>query len=88
MHERKIAQDLVRTAGVTALDEGARRVRSMKVRVGALSHIDPEALRGQVEWWSHGTIAEGALVVVERSGSDIGDRHSQEVRLVSVDVEA
>lgn len=88
MHERKIAQDLVRTAGVTALDEGASRVRSLKVRVGALSHIDPEALRGQLEWWSHGTIVEGAAVEVERAASELGDRHAQDVRLVSVDVEA
>ena len=86
MHERRIAQDLVRTAGMTALDEGAGRVRSMKVRVGALSHIDPEALRGAVEWWSHGTIVEGALVQVDTS-NDFEDRRAEDVMLVSVDVE-
>jgi len=87
MHERRIAQDLVRTAGVTALEGGASRVRSIRVRIGALSRIDPEALRGQLEWWSHGTIVEGADVAVE-TDSEIGDRHSEDVRLVSVDVEA
>lgn len=87
MHERTIAQDLVRSAGVTALDEGARRVTAVRVRVGALSHIDPEALRGQVEWWSHGTIVEGASVLVERADTELADRHSLEVRLVSVDLE-
>lgn len=88
MHERNIAKDLVRAAGVTAMDEGATRVRSLRVRVGPLSHIDPEALRGQVEWWAHGTIVEGALVEVERGDGDVADRHSQDVRLVSVDVES
>lgn len=87
MHDRKIAQDLVRTAGVAALERGASRVSAMRLRIGAHSHIDPEALRGQVEWWSHGTIVEGALVMVERAGSDVGDRHSEDVRLVSIDVE-
>jgi hydrogenase nickel incorporation protein HypA/HybF len=87
MHERKIAQDLVRSAGLAAMEEGAQRVRSLRLRVGALSHIDPEALRGQVEWWSHGTIVEGALVEVEQAASDLGDRHSEDVRLVSMDVE-
>jgi len=87
MHERKIAQDLVRSAGLAALEDGAARVSSIRLRVGALSRIDPEALRGQVEWWSHGTIVEGALVEVERASTDIGDRHSEDVRLVSMDVE-
>lgn len=86
MHERKIAQDLVRAAGVTALDEGARRVTKMRVSLGAHSHLDPEALRGQVEWWSHGTIAEGASVVVERAAAE-DERRARDVRLVSVDVE-
>lgn len=88
MHERNVAQDLVRAAGVTAVEEGARRVRSLRIRMGALSHIDPEALRGAVEWWSHGTIVEGAEVEIDVAGSDIDDRRSDEVVLVSVDVEA
>jgi hydrogenase nickel incorporation protein HypA/HybF len=87
VHERKVAQDLVRAAGVTAVDEGAARVTTMRVRIGALSHIDPEALRGQVEWWSHGTIVEGASVEVNVVATDIGDRHCQDVMLVSVDVD-
>lgn len=87
MHERKVAQDLVRAAGVTALEEGAQRVRVVRLRVGALSHVDPEALRGQIEWCSHGTIVEGAEVCVDVAGSGFDDRHSAEVMLVSVEVD-
>lgn len=88
MHERGIAQDLVRAAGVTALEEGAERVRALEVRIGSLSHIDPEALRGQVEWWSHGTIVEGAIVRVEKSKNDARERNSTGVTLTSVEVDA
>jgi hydrogenase nickel incorporation protein HypA/HybF len=86
MHERRLAQDLVRSAGLAALEEGAGRVNALRLRVGALSHIDPEALRGQVEWWSHGTILEGAEVEVEQAALDAGDRHAEDVTLVSIDV--
>ena len=87
MHERRLAQSLVRSAGLAALGEGASRVSALRLRVGALSHIDPDSLRGQVEWWSQGTIVEGARIEVEQAGSDIDDRHSQDVTLVSLDVE-
>ena len=87
MHEKSLAQDLVRTAGVTALEEGATRVKSFRIRVGALSQIDPDALRGQIEWWSHGTIVEGAAVQIDVVPTDIGDRHCGDVRLVSVEVD-
>jgi Zn finger protein HypA/HybF involved in hydrogenase expression len=87
MHERRLAQDLVRSAGLAALEEGASRVSALRLRIGGASHIDPESLRGQVEWWAHGTIMEGAIVMVEQAGTDVADRHSEDVRLVSMDVE-
>lgn len=87
MHERSLAEDLVRAAGVAAMDEGGT-VHAMHVRVGSLSCIDPEALHDQVVWWSQGTIVEGANVHIEVVPADLGDRHGAEVRLVSVDVGA
>ncbi|OFW67710.1 MAG: hypothetical protein A2Z12_01650 [Actinobacteria bacterium RBG_16_68_21] len=89
MHEAHTASDLVRTAGVVALDEGAERVVSLTVRVGSLSHIDPESLRHQIEWHAKGTVVEGARVEVETGppfSVDEPDRHASEVVLVSVDV--
>jgi hydrogenase nickel incorporation protein HypA/HybF len=88
MHERRLAQDLVRSAGLAALEGGATRVSGLRLRIGAASHIDPESLRGQVEWWSHGTIIEGARIEVDKAGAEPDDRHSEDVTLVSMDVEA
>lgn len=85
MHERTLAEDLVRAAGVAAVDDGGT-VRAMHVQVGSLSCIDPDALREQVRWWSQGTIVEGAIVDIEVVAADLLDRHGGEVRLKSVEV--
>ncbi len=87
MHERSVAEDLVRAAGVTAVEEGGT-VQAMHVHVGSLSCIDPEALHDQVGWWAQGTVAEGADVVVEVVPADLDDRHGADVTLVSVDIGA
>lgn len=85
MHERGVAEDLVRAAGVTALEEGGT-VRTMRISVGSLSCIDPVALRDQIAWYARGTVAEGATVEVDVRGDDIGDPHARDVRLTSVEV--
>jgi len=84
MHERSLAEDLVRAAGMTAMDEGGA-VQAVHVRVGSLSCIDPEVLHDQVVWWSRGTIIEGADICIEVISAELGDRHGAAVRLVSVD---
>lgn len=88
MHERGVAVDLVRTAGVVALDQGAARVRRLRVSMGSGSHIDPESLRAQIAWHARGTICEGAeveceVVPVSAPGGHGDDR----IRLVAIDVE-
>jgi len=85
MHERSLAEDLVRAAGISAVDEGGS-VAAMRVQVGSLSCIDPDALHEQVVWWSQGTIVEGANVVVEVVPADLDDPNGAEVRLVSIEV--
>ncbi len=85
MDERSVAHDLVRAAGVAALDEGGP-VQSLRVRAGGLSGIDPVALRNEMVWWSRGTVVEGAALEVEVGPADTADRHSGEVTLVSLDL--
>ncbi len=85
MHEHSVAQDLVRAAGVAAVDEGGS-LRSMHVRIGGLSRIDPEALRNQMVWWSRGTVVEGADLYLEVISPDLDDRHGSDVTLVSLDI--
>lgn len=89
MHEGHTASDLVRAAGVVAVEEGADHVVSMTVRIGSLSHVDPESLIHQIEWHAKGTVVEGARIDVECGppfGVDHPDRHASEVVLVSIDV--
>jgi Zn finger protein HypA/HybF involved in hydrogenase expression len=85
MHERSLAEDLVRAAGIAAMEEGGP-IATMRVRVGSQSCIDPDALHDQVVWWSQGTIVEGARVLVEVVPTEFGDPHASDVRLVSIDV--
>jgi len=85
MHERSVAEDLVRAAGITAVDEGGT-VHAMHISIGSLSCITPEALHDQVVWYSQGTVAEGAAVHVEVIPADVDDEQGDEVRLVAVDV--
>ncbi|OFW53565.1 MAG: hypothetical protein A2146_00090 [Actinobacteria bacterium RBG_16_67_10] len=89
MHENHTASDLVRAAGVVAVQEGAPHVLSMIVRIGSLSHIDPESLRHQIEWHAKGTVVEGAEVEfeqVEPFSVKHPNRHAFDVTLVSVNV--
>lgn len=88
MHERGVAVDLVRTAGVVALDQGAARVARLRVRVGSASHIDPESLRAQIAWHARGTICEGAEVECEVGSPALaGEAPDDRIRLMDIDVE-
>ncbi len=90
MHERGVAVDLVRTAGVVALEQGARRVRTLRIELGPASHLEPESLTAQVSFHARGTIVEGAEVLVERRvlpGDAVPGRDDDRVLLRSVDVE-
>lgn len=90
MHERGVAADLVRSAGVVAVEQGAIRVKKMRVEIGGASHIDAESLAAQVSWHARGTIVEGAEVIVERRVLPRGatPTHDDErVMLRSVDLE-
>jgi Zn finger protein HypA/HybF involved in hydrogenase expression len=85
MHERSVAADLVRAAGVTAVEEGGT-VRALHISIGSLSCIDPVALRDQVVWYSRGTVTEGAAVHVEVLPADLDDAHAADVRLTAIEL--
>jgi Zn finger protein HypA/HybF involved in hydrogenase expression len=85
MHERSIAEDLVRAAGVTAVEEGGL-VKAMHISVGSLSCIDPEALHDQVIWYAQGTVAEGAAVHVAVVPATLDDPQGDEIRLTAIDI--
>jgi len=66
MHEVGITRSLIEIAERHAREEGARRVVSVTVAVGALSGVVPEAVEFCFEACSKGTFLEGAQLVVER----------------------
>ncbi len=67
MHEMALTESIVEIAVETAEREGASRVRKVFVDVGALSHVEPEALLFCFSAVSAGTIAEGARLEIART---------------------
>lgn len=63
MHELSIAQSIVDTVCDRA---GDRPVRSVLIRVGALTAVVPEAMRFCFELAVAGTVADGARLDIER----------------------
>jgi hydrogenase nickel incorporation protein HypA/HybF len=60
MHELFIAEDLLAIVEKTAGEHGLVRVNSLRVVVGALGNVIPEALEFAFEVAGQGTVAEGA----------------------------
>lgn len=85
MHELSLMSDLLGKATRVVEDAGADRAVLVRVRLGALSHLSEEHLRGHFETASVGTMLEGADLAVE-VGTDPTDPHAQDVMLVHVDV--
>jgi hydrogenase nickel incorporation protein HypA/HybF len=67
MHEMALTQSIVEIAVETARREGAARVRRVFAEIGALSHVEPEALMFCFGAVSSGTIAEGATLEIDRA---------------------
>lgn len=65
MHELGLMQEAVRLALETAQARGASRVLGLRLRVGAMSGVVPEALQFAFEVVCRGTPAEGARLEIE-----------------------
>ena len=66
MHEVGIMQNALEIALDRAGREGATRIRQIKMRVGALSGVVPEALEFAFEVVARGTMAEGARLDIDQ----------------------
>ncbi len=60
MHEVSLAQSIVEMVAERARSEGARVVRRIGIAVGALGHVEPEALVFCLHSAARGTALEGA----------------------------
>lgn len=85
MHEASLMRDLMRKILDVAACNDASRVVSLKVRLGALSHMSAAHFQEHFDHASAGTIAQGAAVhtTVE---TDISSPSAADVTLESVEV--
>ena len=66
MHEVSIMSEALRIAVDAAKSAGASRIVKLRLRIGKLSGVVPEALQFAFDVVAHGTMAEGAQLAVER----------------------
>lgn len=66
MHELALSHGLVEALEAEARNQAFRRVRKVTLEVGALSHVEPEAMRFCFDVATKDTLADGALLVIER----------------------
>jgi hydrogenase nickel incorporation protein HypA/HybF len=86
MHEQSLMVDLMRKIESVTQENGAKKVASLKVRLGALSHISPDHFREHFVQASKGTLAESARLDVVVQG-DLDDPNAQEILLESLELE-
>ncbi|MDX2101732.1 MAG: hydrogenase maturation nickel metallochaperone HypA [Alphaproteobacteria bacterium] len=65
MHEMALAQGIVDLVADHVRGIETSGVRWIKLEIGALSHVDPHALRFCFDSVAHGTRAEGAALVID-----------------------
>jgi hydrogenase nickel incorporation protein HypA/HybF len=66
MHEMALCEGVVGLVEDEARKQSFSRVKSIVLELGVLGHVAPEAMLFCFEAVSHGTIAEGATLVIER----------------------
>jgi hydrogenase nickel incorporation protein HypA/HybF len=65
MHEMSIAESLLDLIGDEARREGFARVKRVRLKLGALGHVEPAALLFCFDVVARGTVAEGASLDME-----------------------
>ncbi|MEP6917068.1 MAG: hydrogenase maturation nickel metallochaperone HypA [Acidobacteriota bacterium] len=68
MHELSIAMSLIETASERVLELGGVRVLAIRVRIGRLSGVVPDALRFSFELAAAGTPVEQARLEIQEIG--------------------
>jgi hydrogenase nickel incorporation protein HypA/HybF len=86
MHEASLMRSLMRKIDSLAAAEGAERVTTVRVWLGALSHMSAGHFQEHFEQASKTTIADGASLEIEES-TDIDDPNAQHLLLRSIEVE-
>jgi len=66
MHEMALCRNIVEVIREQAEAQGFRAVKTVRLSIGTLSHVEPQALEFGFDAASRGTIAEGARLEIER----------------------
>jgi hydrogenase nickel incorporation protein HypA/HybF len=70
MHELALAESVLEIVERTARSNGAARVTAVRLEIGQLSHVEPEALRFSFDVVTRRTLADGArLEIVDVPGT-------------------
>lgn len=65
MHETAIVTGLMRIIEKKAAQHGARRVTSVRLKVGRLQAVEPQQLCSCFEMFAEGTVADGAQLIID-----------------------
>ena len=66
MHELSLAQNMVTTVGRLAAEHHATRVKTLHMKLGEFTHVDPETLTFAFDVACRGTPLEGCQLAIER----------------------
>jgi hydrogenase nickel incorporation protein HypA/HybF len=83
MHESKLVSDILAKVDEIAAANGADRVETVRITIGALSHVTPDGFSGHFDLVARGTVAEGAHLDIIKS-DDLDAPDALDVRLVSI----
>ena len=83
MHESRLASDIVREVCRVARDHRAGNVETVRIEIGALSHVTPDGFASHFDDAAIGTVAEGAHLDITKS-DDAAALDALDVRLVSI----
>jgi hydrogenase nickel incorporation protein HypA/HybF len=86
MHETGVIRSLISEVERVARRYGSPRVRTVRVRIGALCPLSEDHLREHFSYETRGTVAERARLVVEQ-GTNPTDPLAQDVVLDSIELE-
>jgi hydrogenase nickel incorporation protein HypA/HybF len=87
MHEARLVRDLVTKIETVANEEHIDHVDSVRIEIGAMSHVTPESLEGHFELLAHHSPAEHAHLDITKA-TDATAPDAYDIRLVSVTVGA
>lgn len=65
MHELALAESVVQIITRKARAAGAERISAVRLEIGALSHVSPQALRFSFDAAARGSLADGARLEID-----------------------